>query len=139
MAFDFCASVFSDLKRIGCSVGGDVMVNDVLLALIAGGLRCWMEAHGRPPMSLGAQVPVSLHDGDQLANRDSFFCVELPLWEADPAGRLRLIREGTSIRKTEHDAEPSMPYSAAAHERRSHSSGTSPGGQMILALRRSAF
>lgn len=104
-AVAFVSAPLSDLKRIGCSVGGDATVNDVLLALIAGGLRCWMEAHGRPPMSLGAQVPVSLHDGDQLANRDSFFCVELPLWEADPAGRLRLIREGTSIRKTEHDAE----------------------------------
>jgi len=101
----FVLAPLLDLKRIGCSVGGDATVNDVLLALIAGGLRYWMDAEGRAPMSLGAKVPVSLHHGERLANRDSFFCVELPLWEADPAERLRLIHEATSVRKTQHDAD----------------------------------
>ena len=95
----FVSAPLTDLKRIGCSVGGGATVNDVLLALMAGGLRYWMDAEGRAPMSLGAKVPVSLHHGDQLANRDSFFCVELPLWEVDPAKRLRLIHEATSIRR----------------------------------------
>lgn len=104
-AVAFVSAPLSDLKRIGCSVGGGATVNDVLLALMAGGLRYWMDAEGRAPMSLGAKVPVSLHHGDQLANRDSFFCVELPLWEVDPAKRLRLIHEATSIRKTQDDAE----------------------------------
>ena len=104
-AVAFVSAPLSDLKWIGCSVGGDATINDVLLALIAGGLRYWMEAEGRAPISLGAKVPVSLHHGEQLGNRDSFFCVELPVWEADPVERLRLIHEATSIRKTQHDAE----------------------------------
>jgi diacylglycerol O-acyltransferase len=77
----------------------------VLLALIAGGLRYWMIAESRESTSLRAKIPVSLHDHDQLGNRDSFFSVELPLWEPDPATRLGLIHEATSLRKSRQDAQ----------------------------------
>jgi diacylglycerol O-acyltransferase / wax synthase len=104
-AVAFASAPLSELKRIGRAIGGGATVNDVLLALIAGGLRYWMTVDSRAPISLRAKVPVSLHDHDQLANRDSFFCIELPLSEADPAERMRLIHDGTSIRKSHHDAE----------------------------------
>lgn len=104
-AVAFASAPLSDLKRIGRSAAGNATVNDVLLALIAAGLRYWMEAEGRAPTSLRAKVPVSLHGHDQLANRDSFFCIELPLWEPEPAERLRLIHEATGIRKTQQDAD----------------------------------
>jgi hypothetical protein len=101
----FAAAPLSELKRIGRDAGGEATVNDVLLALIAGGLRHWMQRGNRVPTALKAKVPVSLHDHDQLANRDSFFCVELPLGEGDPAKRLQLIHAETDVRKSRHDAE----------------------------------
>ena len=104
-AVAFASASLSELKRVGRGIGGGGTVNDVLLALIAGGLRHWMMVEGRAPISVRAKVPVSLHDRDQFANRDSFFSVELPLWEPDPAKRLRLINAATSMRKSHHDAE----------------------------------
>jgi hypothetical protein len=51
-------------------------------------------------------VPVSLHhEGEGAANADSFFIVDVPLAEADPVSRLRLVSEGTASRKAGHDAE----------------------------------
>jgi diacylglycerol O-acyltransferase / wax synthase len=104
-AVAFASAPLSDLKGIGRGIGRGATVNDVLLALIAGGLRYWMTADSRVPVSLRAKVPVSLHDHDQLANRDSFFCIELPLEEAEPAERIRLIHDATSMRKSQHDAQ----------------------------------
>lgn len=104
-AVAFASASLSELREIGRQVDGGGTVNDVLLALIAGGLRYWMAVQGRALASLRVKVPVSLHHHDQLANRDSFFSLELPLSEADPAKRLRLIRDATGIRKSHHDAE----------------------------------
>jgi diacylglycerol O-acyltransferase / wax synthase len=88
-----------------------VTVNDVVLAMIAGSLRRWLElrhAHhdgiGPPPMRI--QVPVSLHTpGDRQANRDSFLNVDLPVGEPDPVRRLLAVNEETRDRKAHHDAE----------------------------------
>ena len=44
-------------------------------------------------------------DGAQPGNRDSFFCLDLPLGSADPLERLAVIRRATLIRKQEHDAQ----------------------------------
>ena len=52
------------------------------------------------------QVPVSLHhEGDDAANRDSFFCVPVPLDEPDPVARLRAVHAAAALCKAEHDAE----------------------------------
>ena len=86
-------------------------LNDAVLAVVAGGLRRWLEdRHGH----LGAvriKVPVSLHDavmpdddGAGSGNRDSFFCLDVPL-AADPVDRLRAIRHATRVRKEGHDAQ----------------------------------
>jgi hypothetical protein len=59
-------------------------------------------------------VPVSLHDrmpdpgpgpGADPGNRDSFFCLDLPLGSADPLDRLATIRHATKVRKQGHDAQ----------------------------------
>lgn len=104
-AVAFTSASLSELKRIGHGVGGGATVNDVLLAMIAGGLRYWTMANGRVPIPLRARVPVSMHHHDELANRDSFFSVELPLGEPDSVKRLRLIHGATRIRKSQGDAE----------------------------------
>jgi hypothetical protein len=52
------------------------------------------------------KIPVSLHHGGEspaTANRDSFFCVALPLGEPDPVERLRRITRETALRKRARD------------------------------------
>jgi WS/DGAT/MGAT family acyltransferase len=93
------------LKRAAHALSG-ATVNDVLLAVLAGALRHYLEAHHGELSDLRVRVPVSLHHGsDTLANRDSFFSFGLPLHIADVAERLRVIQAETAVRKQAHDAE----------------------------------
>jgi hypothetical protein len=92
-------------------------VNDAVLTVVAGGLRRWLEAHHGHLGAVRVKVPVSLHalpapgppapgdDGSQPGNRDSFFCLDLPLGSADPLERLAAIRRATQARKHGHDAQ----------------------------------
>ncbi|MGH2956339.1 MAG: WS/DGAT domain-containing protein, partial [Solirubrobacterales bacterium] len=96
------------LKGIGHATGEGITVNDVVLAVVAGGLRGWLEGHGSPPANLRVQVPVCLHlrdGGGEIGNRDSFLNVDLPLAESDPLQRLRTINAETAERKLDHDAD----------------------------------
>lgn len=81
-------------------------VNDALISAVGGGLRGWIERHHGRVGTIRVKVPVSLHQqGEDAANVDSFFIVDVPLAEADPVRRLSLVRDGTARRKAEHDAE----------------------------------
>jgi len=81
-------------------------LNDALLSAVGGGLRDWVERHHGRLGTIRVKVPVSLHHaGEDAANADSFFIVDVPLAEADPVARLRAVRAGTEGRKQEHDAE----------------------------------
>jgi diacylglycerol O-acyltransferase len=81
-------------------------VNDAVLCTVAGAIRRWIEAHHGELGAIRVKVPVSLHhEGEDAANRDSFFCLELPLNESDPVARLHAVREATAVRKADHDAE----------------------------------
>jgi diacylglycerol O-acyltransferase / wax synthase len=81
-------------------------LNDAVLAMVAGAIRRWIEYHHSPLGTVRVKVPVSLHhQGEDSANRDSFFCLELPLNEPDPVARLHQVREATAVRKADHDAE----------------------------------
>jgi diacylglycerol O-acyltransferase / wax synthase len=97
------------LKRIERSAPEHVTVNDVVLAVVAGGLRRWLPQAGGIADDLRVQCPVCLHareeDAGQLGNRDSFMNLDLPISEADPTARLRMINTETSQRKLDHDAD----------------------------------
>ncbi len=97
------------LKRIEHGAGEGFTVNDVVLAIVAGGLRSWLAGGDGRPHDLRAQVPVCLHareeEKEALGNRDSFLNVDLPLAEPDPLTRLRSINAETRERKLEHDAD----------------------------------
>lgn len=105
----FTVAPLSEVKAIGASRPTRATVNDVLLAVITGGLRTWLGEAKTLAHHLHAQVPVSLHHRDEgaaaLGNRDSFMNVDLPLREADPLARLDKIRAETSERKRLDDAE----------------------------------
>lgn len=88
--------------------GTHVTINDVLLTVVAGGLRGWLAEDGRAATAMRAQVPVSLHGrdrDDQLGNRDSFLNVDLRLDLDDPVERLRQINAETARRKQAGDAQ----------------------------------
>ena len=96
-----------DCKRAGKAISESITLNDVLLAIIAGGLRAWLEQHDDPERGIRVKVPVSLHRSGEgvVANRDSFFFVDLPVSEPDPAVRVRAIGRQTLERKRDRDAD----------------------------------
>jgi hypothetical protein len=110
-AVAFSTAGLAGLRQAARATDG-ATVNDAVLAVVAGGLRRWLVAHHGHLGAVRVKVPVSLHDplttGDadaQPGNRDSFFCVDLPLGSADPFERLAAIRRATKVRKQGHDAQ----------------------------------
>ena len=71
-------------------------VNDVVLAVVTGGLRRWLHSRGEPVLDgtvVRALVPVSVRARGAGAggNQISAFIVDLPVGEPDPVTRLRTI------------------------------------------------
>ena len=116
----FTTAGLEELHRVAAAADG-ATVNDAVLTVVAGGLRRWLEAHHGHLGAVRVKVPVSLHapappqppagsrapgdDHAQPGNRDSFFCLDLPLGSADPLERLAAIRRATQARKQAHDAQ----------------------------------
>jgi diacylglycerol O-acyltransferase len=81
-------------------------VNDAVLTIVAGAVGRWVRARHGDLGTIRVRVPVSLHhEGDEVANHDSFFSVGLPLNESDPVARLRATHAATSERKLDRDAQ----------------------------------
>jgi len=96
--FEFVATSLDDLKAIKSRLGGSV--NDVVLAIAAGGLRRLLEARGEtlPRRGVRVMVPVNMRGATEmmaLGNRVSSLFVELPVAEDDPLGRYRATVEAT--------------------------------------------
>jgi diacylglycerol O-acyltransferase / wax synthase len=108
----FATVPFAGLRKVA-HVSKGATLNDAVLTVVAGALRRWLErGHGHlGPVRV--KVPVSLHtpslESDEMAaepgNRDSFFCLDVPLGSYDPLERLGMIRRATAVRKQGHDAE----------------------------------
>ena len=86
----------ADVKAVKEHLGGTV--NDVVLAVCAGGLRHLLLARGDvlPEGGLRAQVPVNIRAQDRehaLGNELTSLFVELPVTEADPLARYDRILE----------------------------------------------
>src|SRR5439155_9937574 len=68
-----------DLRRIKSRFG--VTLNDVVLAVSAGGVRRFLQQHDEPAIRLKVMVPVSVRQTgaeSALGNRISFILIELP-------------------------------------------------------------
>jgi diacylglycerol O-acyltransferase / wax synthase len=83
-----------ELKRIKNSLGGTV--NDVVLSVVAGGLRRLLKARGEKTedLELRAMVPVSVRvdqDRGALGNQVASIWAPLPVSESDPVKRLRFV------------------------------------------------
>lgn len=86
-----------DLKKIRKAHGGTV--NDVVLAIVAGGLRSWLMTRGEAVGSratIRAMVPVSVRPSEAMAglpetSQVAAFLVDLPVGELDPVVRLQRV------------------------------------------------
>ncbi|MGH2975034.1 MAG: WS/DGAT/MGAT family O-acyltransferase [Solirubrobacterales bacterium] len=85
----------SDVKAVRGALGGTV--NDVVLAIVTGGLRDLLQARGEPlaDRTIRTLVPVSVRrpgERGDYNNRVSAMVAELPVGVADPAARLDALR-----------------------------------------------
>jgi diacylglycerol O-acyltransferase / wax synthase len=106
--FAMSSSSLDTIKRIKTRLG--VTVNDVVLAICAGGLRSWLELHDAlPEEPLVALIPVSTRTGDETdrwTNRVSMLATVLPTNEKDPIERVRLVHQAMARSKQLFDALP---------------------------------
>jgi diacylglycerol O-acyltransferase / wax synthase len=87
-----------------CAHANQATVNDLVLTVVAGGLRELLSARGErvDDLVLLAAVPVSLHregSGQARGNLDGGMVIPLPVGEPDPTARLRLIAAESRQRK----------------------------------------
>jgi WS/DGAT/MGAT family acyltransferase len=117
------ALVRSDLdlvKRIAHAY--HAKVNDVLMTVLAGGLRELLVGRGErvDGLVLRAFVPVSLHTGQPgqaRGNLDGAMIVPLPVGEPDDARRLALIAAETALRKTRRRPQGGVMFRNALIQR----------------------
>ncbi len=106
--FEFVCVPLADLKEIKSSLGGTI--NDVVLTVIASGLRALLQSRGEalPTEGLRAMVPINVRVASEhlaLVNRVSSLYVELPVTEADPVRRYReTVARSTSLKSTGQQA-----------------------------------
>jgi WS/DGAT/MGAT family acyltransferase len=96
--FDWAAIDFAKAKEIRKRL--DVKVNDVVLSVVAGAVRDFLEKRRVPIEGLDfrVMVPVSVRSDEergQAGNRVSSLIVPLPIDELDPLARLRRVAETT--------------------------------------------
>jgi WS/DGAT/MGAT family acyltransferase len=96
------------LKRPARALGGTL--NDAFVAAVTGGLRLYHAHHGKPVESLRMTMPINLRDGaegDRAGNQFAPARFAVPVAIADPAARMRAIREAVRAQR----AEPALPLS----------------------------
>jgi diacylglycerol O-acyltransferase len=94
--FVWTRSDLATFKRIKDALGGTV--NDVVLAVVTGALRGWLQNRGvkTEGLELRALVPVSIRSEDQrghLGNRIAAMRGPLPVYVSDPVRRLQIVRD----------------------------------------------
>lgn len=96
--WDFVAVPMDELRELRNALGKP-KVNDIWLAIVAGGLRHYLLAHdGLPAKPLLSTCPISVRDGDPLSggNYLSGMRVNLATDIADPLERLAIIARSTA-------------------------------------------
>ncbi|MCX5239855.1 wax ester/triacylglycerol synthase family O-acyltransferase [Streptomyces prunicolor] len=103
-----------DVHRIRKTVGGTV--NDVLIAVVAGALRSWLDERGDGSEGVAprALIPVSKRrprSAQPQGNRLSGYLIRLPVDDPDPLARLESVRAAMDRNK---DAGPNRGAGAVA-------------------------
>ncbi|HVK22791.1 MAG TPA: wax ester/triacylglycerol synthase domain-containing protein [Actinokineospora sp.] len=89
----------ADIRHIRKTHGGTV--NDVILTVLTGALRDWMDAAGRRAEDVRAMVPVSVRGRREVGggNQISAYLCDLPVATPDPLDRLRAVRAAMDANK----------------------------------------
>ena len=91
----------ADVKRIKNALGATV--NDVVMAVVSGALRAYLEGHDALPTNpLVAMIPVSIRTGeeeDRWTNRVSAIFAPIPTDQADPIARVGAVHEAMDVAK----------------------------------------
>lgn len=103
-----------EVHRVRKTAGGTV--NDVLIAIVAGALRRWLDERGDGSAGVAprALIPVSRRrprSASPQGNRLSGYLIRLPVDEVDPLRRLRVVRAAMDRNK---DAGPGRGAGAVA-------------------------
>jgi diacylglycerol O-acyltransferase len=104
---EFVRCELADFKQVKDAFGGTV--NDVVLTVVAGGLRRWLRARGvrTEGLELRALVPVSIRPKDEhgaLGNQLAVMRGPLPVYIEDPVARLRVVKAAMDHLKTSKQA-----------------------------------
>jgi diacylglycerol O-acyltransferase len=96
-----------DFKAIKSAFGSTV--NDVVLSVVSGALRSWLQERGfrTEGLELRGLVPVSIRvkeDQSSLGNQIAAMRGPLPVYVADPVARLRVVKEGMDDLKSSKQA-----------------------------------
>jgi len=106
--FAFRSVPLDAIKAIKTSLGATV--NDVVMAVCAGGLRTWLERHDAlPDAPLVAMVPVSIRTGaetEKWTNRVSAIFAAIPTNEPDTVARVTKVHDAMADAKQLFDAVP---------------------------------
>jgi diacylglycerol O-acyltransferase / wax synthase len=103
--FDAAKVSLDEVRAIRAAVPGST-VNDVVLAVCSGGLRCYLQSLRQlPDKDLVAMAPISIrHKLEEGSNRVSAMLVPLELRTRDPVERLRRIHQHALDSKAYTDA-----------------------------------
>ncbi|MFM9022803.1 MAG: wax ester/triacylglycerol synthase domain-containing protein [Solirubrobacterales bacterium] len=108
------------LKLLGRGLGSGATMNDVILGLVAGGLRQWLVENGHPLEDLRVRVPVNLKkdrkEGEGGNPGVAPMVVPLPMDIEDPVRRVRVVRETTEAIKAADEPEHIMAVRKVARE-----------------------
>jgi diacylglycerol O-acyltransferase len=118
--FAYETFALEDLKCVARAF--DAHVTDVVLAMVSGALRRYLERHGElPDRSLTAAIPVSVRKPEEerlWGNRIASWYVALATDVADPAERMRAVVSGTRVARAELDAtDPELQHRWAEYWR----------------------
>jgi WS/DGAT/MGAT family acyltransferase len=105
--FDWLSMDLAEMKALRKTLGGSL--NDVVLTVVAGALRRFLERRQVNPRQIEFRVlaPVSVRAREEsgtLGNRVSAWVLELPIGEKDPRKRLRQISKRTAELKQSKQA-----------------------------------
>jgi diacylglycerol O-acyltransferase / wax synthase len=113
----FASTPLHEIKTIKNHFG--VTVNDVVMTIIAGGMRGWLAQDGDlPEAPLAAMVPISVRAPEQsgaFGNRMAMMIPPLHTEEPDPSRRLALTHEAMRSAKERHRAVPATLLQDANH------------------------
>lgn len=101
--FASAALSLADVKTTAADLG--VTINDLILAIAAGGLRTLLlDYDGAADRPIIASVPTATDKSDRVSgNEISGLMVSLPVHIADPAERVRLVALATRLAKEDHE------------------------------------